>query len=363
MTGIGKHFIVGIQGTKLTEAEKSLWKEIRPLGVIIFRRNISQSPDWQKHLRELITELKELSAREEFVSSIDHEGGRVHRLSPPITAFQPANSWRENSFAVGAAMGKELNSLGINLNFAPSFDVLTEPTNIVIGKRAFSSDANEVLKSGLKFLDGLESEGVLGCAKHFPGHGGTVSDSHHELPVVATSQNDLFERELVPFKGYIDSGRELIMTAHVLYNALDAENPGTLSKKILTGLLRDKLGYKGAIITDALDMRALEGISEAEVAEKFISAGGDLFCVCQDTQDKKVDGRRLSPIEAAALYAESLSSNISLKAQLERSATAIDRFLTQFRKVCDKKAVELTNEDYQRHAALNNSLSDSITKA
>jgi len=352
MQEIGKHFIVGVQGTALSDEERSLWRKLRPLGTIIFGRNISKGATWRQELSELIRELREISGRPEFVASIDHEGGRVHRLSDPITKFPAAKNWHENSFAIGAAMGKELASLGINLNFAPSLDVLTEPRNTVIGERAFSDQPERVQQLGLEFLDGLESEGVLGCAKHFPGHGGTIEDSHRELPVVETAREILEKQELVPFKAYVDSGRELIMTAHVVYKNIDADNPATLSKPILTTLLRESLGFKGAIITDALDMGALSGISEAEVATKFLKAGGDLFCVCQDTNDKNKSGQKISPIAAAKIYADALVEHVDLAPDLKRSSESISRFISKLQQVQKNAGTEFTETDRERHQEL-----------
>lgn len=359
MNDIGKHFIVGVQGVELTAAERSLWKELRPLGVIIFRRNISKEEHWRDDLKRLISELRALSGRAEFIASIDHEGGRVHRLSPPVTQFPAAQNWRDYSYEVGAAMGSELAGLGINLNFAPSFDVLTEPKNTVIGARSFSSNPEEVSKRALAFLDGLESQAVLGCAKHFPGHGGTLADSHHELPRVDTPREILEKQELVPFKNYIASGRKLIMTAHVVYKALDPKNPATLSRDILTDLLRHKLGFDGAIITDALDMGALSGINENEVAKKFVQAGGDIFCVCQDTNDKNASGEKISPIQSAKLYADALSSSDELITELSRSTKAIDCFIKQLKLISAGVEQKDRTTNFEKHSQLVKLIADS----
>ena len=355
MADIGKHFIVALQGSKLTDAERALWKELRPLGTIVFKRNVPQGAGWQQQLRDTLTELRELSGRQEFIASIDHEGGRVHRLFEPVTHFPAAALWSDLSYEVGAAMGSELSDLGFNLNYAPSMDVLVEPRNTVIGNRSFSSNAEEVTKQSLKFLDGMEAHGVLGVAKHFPGHGATVEDSHRELPRLQISKETLEHRELLPFKAYIESGRKLIMTAHIVFEALDPENPATLSTKILRDLLRGELGYDGAIITDALDMSALAAYSEAEVAAKFIRAGGDLFCVCQDTNDKFNQGVKLSPIQSALRYAEALTNNSELQELLAESHRAIERFLKTLRFV-EKSADRLQNVNYAAHAALKESI-------
>lgn len=348
MTTLGQHFIVGFAGVELSDEERSLWRKLRPLGTIIFKRNILPEVNWDEKLKETLQELKELSGRETFVVSIDHEGGRVHRLIEPVTHFPPAAAWNDESEAVGRAMGKELQYLGVNLDFAPSFDVLVESRNKVIGDRAFSSDPELVSKRAMEFLKGLETEGVLGCAKHFPGHGGTIEDSHEVLPSVDTSKELLFKRELLPFKRYIDSGRTLIMTSHVLFKSIDPERPATLSQKILKDLLRQELGYKGAIITDALDMGALSGFSPGDVAQGFIEASGDLFCVCQ-----LKDGL---PIQAALTFAEELErrslSNAKLKAMLEESKPRIALFEDTLR-IVSTSAVKSITLEYPGHHALN----------
>jgi len=345
---LGKHFIVGFSGPVLTAEERELWKKYSPLGCIIFKRNISTAPDWQETLRGTVQELKELSGRSDFIVSIDHEGGRVHRLTSPVTHFPAPRHWNEHAREVGAAMGEELHALGITLDFAPSFDLLVEPKNKVIGDRSFGPSADRSGRLALEFLDGLESRGVMGCSKHFPGHGGTVEDSHEVLPKVDTSRELLDQRELVPFRMFIESGRQLVMTAHVIFDSLDTENPATLSRKILNDLLRVEMGFQGAIITDALDMGALGGFSPGEVAEKFLRASGDLFCVCQ--------AKNRLPIQSAAEFIAGLAdrSNSELETELALSAKRIDRLLESQRKIL-ASAVS-GDASLQLHAQLNQQL-------
>lgn len=281
MEDFGIHFLVGLTGTTLEKPEADFLAKLRPAGIILFLRNIEQTPDWPVKLHKLIQDARDVVQRPGFVVSIDHEGGRVHRLMPPVTQFPPAVTWREHSKAVGRAIGSELRALGFNLNFAPVLDVLREPTNRVIGERAFSNSPTEAARFALEFLDGMESEGVLGCGKHFPGHGATVADSHLELPICSLSRSELESCELIPFKEYLKRNPPLMMTAHVLFPKLDTENPGTVSWRIISGLLRKELGFRGAVISDALEMGAMSHLSREEMAIKILRAGGDLLMIAQ----------------------------------------------------------------------------------
>ncbi len=338
---IGSHFIVGFAGAELSDAERRLWSELRPAGTIIFKRNLAAGDRWPETLHQTLAELRDLSGREDFIVSVDHEGGRVHRFREPITHFPPPAAWTDSPKAIGAAMGRELRDLGVNLNFAPSFDLLVEPLNKVIGDRSFGPDPAESSRKALLFLEGLESEGVLGCAKHFPGHGGTVGDSHEMLPRVSTPIEVLRERELVPFRDYVASGRQLIMTAHVLFDQIDPASPATLSNPILQGILRDQLGFAGVIITDALDMKAVSGMPERNVAESFMRASGDLFCVCQGPEPKSPESMntstRMLPIEAALNFADGLSTSASqapdLSLLIVKSQERIALFLAHLRAI------------------------------
>lgn len=201
--------------------------------------------------------------------TIDQEGGIVARITSPATEF-PGNmalgATRDKDLArkQGEILGRELRALGINVNFAPTVDVNTNWENPVIGVRSISSDENLVGELGTAQILGMQSQGVSATAKHFPGHGDTVTDSHLGLPVVTYDRATL-NRHLVPFQKAIDAGVDMIMTAHIIVNAIDPDMPGTLSKKVLTDLLRTEMGFKGIITTDALDM---EGAQLAVMSEQ-----------------------------------------------------------------------------------------------
>jgi beta-N-acetylhexosaminidase len=181
---------------------------------------------------------------------------------------------------VAAAMGDELRAMGFNLDFAPVADVDSNPRNPVIGDRSFGRDPAEVSKHVVAFADGLQSQGIIACVKHFPGHGDTDVDSHKALPVVDKDVRDLENLELIPFKAAVDAGIDMVMTSHVLFPALDEDHPATMSRAVLHGLLRERLGYSGVVISDDLEMKAVrDRWSIRVVLEKASEASVDLFCI------------------------------------------------------------------------------------
>ncbi len=274
---LGQHFIVGFLGPQITPEEERLLAALRPSGIILFGKNISAGPDWQAELQKLITRARTICERDDFFVSIDHEGGRVCRFPDPITRFPAARFWGAWAARVAEVMGTELSTLGFNLSFAPVLDVHSDEQNPVIGPRALSSDPVEVAALGLEYYRALESSGVLACGKHFPGHGATTVDSHFELPRLDITQETLETRELLPFQLAVEDGIGMIMSAHVLFPNLDPDYPATLSPVILDQLLRTQLGFKGVIITDDLEMKALAKYSPAEKAVLGILAGNDIL--------------------------------------------------------------------------------------
>lgn len=220
--------------------------------------------------------------------AVDQEGGLVQRVRAPATQWPPMMAHdglgaddEKVAEQVGLAIGQELRALGFDIDFAPVLDVHTNPANPIIGERAFGRDAETVARRALAFARGLDAAGVLACGKHFPGHGDTETDSHLELPRVDHDWDRLEKVELLPFRRAALAGMPMIMTAHVVFAALDAHRPATLSEQVVTGLLRGKLGYRGVIVSDDLDMRAIAGhmgIDHAAVAA--IRAGCDVLLLC-----------------------------------------------------------------------------------
>jgi beta-N-acetylhexosaminidase len=280
---LGQLFMVGIPSPTLDGSTRELLSDLQPGGVILFRRNYTD-PDT---LATVCDEIHSLFVHSQPLIGLDHEGGRVHRLDPPFTHFPPtANLGRIGSPAlaqqVGRAMGRELRSVGVDINFAPVLDVLTNPSNTVIGDRAFASDPEQVGLLGCAFARGLREGGVIPCGKHFPGHGATSVDSHTDLPRDERSEDELARIDLSPFRQAIAEGISMVMTAHVLYPALDPDFPATLSASIIDGLLRRRLNFHGVIITDDLEMGAIvRHFTVERAAVDALRAGADLLLICQ----------------------------------------------------------------------------------
>ncbi|OGQ16625.1 MAG: hypothetical protein A3B70_07755 [Deltaproteobacteria bacterium RIFCSPHIGHO2_02_FULL_40_11] len=278
---VGQMFIVGFQGTTVTDDLKKLIQDYYIGGVILFRPNL-ESP---QKIAELTNEIQSLSKTPLFVS-IDQEPGQIKRLQEPFTYFcSPTELARTGSpkisFDVGYAMAREMRAVGINYDFAPVVDVNTNPQNPIIGKRAFGSDPEEVAKIATAFARGLQRGGVIACAKHFPGHGDTQKDSHKELPYVKETVEQLKSREWIPFSQCIKGGIETVMTAHIMNENIDPEFPATLSKKTLD-YLRGELRFSKAIVTDDLEMKAIiDNYSIEDACMKAVGAGCDFLLICQ----------------------------------------------------------------------------------
>jgi beta-N-acetylhexosaminidase len=228
--------------------------------VMLFRPNVVGGPT---QVAALVRALRSAAPPDApLVVAADQEGGVVQRLRDPLTVWPPMLAVGDAGDAarteqVGRAVGAELAALGIGWDLAPVLDVHTNPANPVIGDRAFGRTPEAVIVHALAFWRGLRAAGVLGCGKHFPGHGDTRTDSHHELPVVDHDQGRLGAVELLPFAAAVRGGAEALMTAHVMYPALDPALPATLSRPILTELLREELGFSGLLVSDDLGMKAV----------------------------------------------------------------------------------------------------------
>jgi beta-N-acetylhexosaminidase len=269
----------GFEGT--TAPEWLLRRLDEGLGsVALFSRNI-ESPE---QLAKLTAQLREV--RPDVLVAADEEGGDVTRLEARGGSSFPGNlalgavDDAELTRSVAAELGRRLAACGVNFNWAPSADVNSDPDNPVIGVRSFGAEAWRVARHTAAYIEGLQSAGVAACTKHFPGHGDTAVDSHHALPRVDVPLATLRTRELMPFRAAIAVGTKAVMSAHLLVPAIDPDLPGTLSRAVLTGLLREELGYDGLIVTDGIDMGAIAdtyGIERGTVLA--LAAGADAICV------------------------------------------------------------------------------------
>lgn len=285
----GQALIVGFQGTQAPpETLRAALSAGEVGGVILFSRNIEPEDTDYETLRGLLSAIQSAAPVDgpaPFIS-VDQEGGRVRRLRRVVTEVPPAGELAAQMTAdqiasLSEALATDLADLGFNLNFAPVLDVFTNPANTVIGDRAFGSDPARVVKLAGAWAVGHTIAGVVPCGKHFPGHGDTVADSHFELPTVRHDLASLRQRELLPFRRAARAGVPMLMTAHLHVPAIDAEHPMTLSRAALTDLLRDELGFKGVVITDDLEMKAVsERYSIEEMVTLGLEAGVDIFLIC-----------------------------------------------------------------------------------
>jgi len=282
---VGNHFLIGLRPSPvLDDHDRALLGDLRPAGVILFKSNFRHDlpyKTWLESHARLITDIRAATGRARMLIAIDHEGGRVCRTPPPITRFAYAARWPEQAARVGRAMGRELASLGINLNFAPVLDIHTNPANPVIGERAFGQTADSVIAAALTFMQAMQAGKVIACGKHFPGHGDTSIDSHLGLPSQTPGLDALRVRELKPFAAAIDSGLSMILLAHMLYPAVDPDAPVALSRRFATGILREELGFAGVAISDDIGMGAMKGLFDnPKSAVRLIQSGCDMVMVC-----------------------------------------------------------------------------------
>ena len=289
---VGQVFMLGFEGTTVNASNKALIQGLHLGGVTLFARNIDNGPQ----LARLDAELQTIADPLPLFISVDQEGGLVVRVTDGATIF-PGN------MAVGAtgdptlakkvaeASANELLAMGVNMDLAPVVDVNTNPLNPVIGVRSFGSNVDLVSQFGTETIKGVQSSGVSAVAKHFPGHGDTDVDSHRDLPVVPHPLDRLQSLEFLPFKSAMQAGVDGIMTAHLYLPAIEPQQdlPATLSRTVLTGLLRDQLGYQGLILTDALDMDAIKkDRTAAEAAVQAFEAGADMLLIAGITAEDRL---------------------------------------------------------------------------
>ena len=286
----GQMLMIGFEGTTLNRETEDLIRNHHVGGLILFSRNYENPVQ----LHTLIRNLQEVAASTStglpLFISVDQEGGRVARLTEPFTKYPPLcclGHAQSESLAsrFGRALATELKDVGINMDYAPVLDVHTNPENPIIGDRAIASDPQTVARLANAFIQGFRDAGVIPVGKHFPGHGDTHIDSHLDLPTVQRDAATLEAVELLPFKKTIARGLEVIMTAHVIYTAWDETNPATFSKTILQNILRQQLGFEGIIMSDDLEMKAVDNYYDFEALPRLgINAGLDMFMICNNTE-------------------------------------------------------------------------------
>ncbi|MFM2409574.1 MAG: hypothetical protein RL481_402 [Pseudomonadota bacterium] len=294
-----KPVIFGLSGLTLTDDERALFVASEPAGYILFKRNIED----RGQLRALTDSLRELHGRDDVPILIDQEGGRVTRMKPPTWPEFPAGAALDALYDVSAmtaieaarvnaeALALMLAECGINVNCLPLLDVRVPETTPAIGDRAMGSDPMRVAALGRAVLDGLNRGGVVGVVKHMPGHGRAIVDSHHELPTVSVSKEEL-EQDFSPFRTL--NNAPMGMTGHIVFEAYDRDRPATMSPIIIQQVIRDEIGFDGLLMSDDLDMNALSGDVPTR-AVACIEAGCDLALNCWGRFDEMVEIVRRLP--------------------------------------------------------------------
>ncbi|KAL1956105.1 hypothetical protein VTO42DRAFT_7624 [Malbranchea cinnamomea] len=351
---IGQLFIVGFDGTTASEDIKTLIRPPYNVGsIILFERNIESAEQLIALTNELQQTAKDAGHTRPLLIGIDQENGLVTRVKPPVAAQLPggmalgATGSADDARRVASATGELLSALGINMNYAPCCDVNSEPANPVIGVRSPGDDGTYVGKISSAIAQGLRENGVVPCAKHFPGHGDTTVDSHYGLPVIPKSKDALESCELIPFRRVAAEGIEAVMTAHIVVPSVDDSNlPASLSKNWMN-ILRDKLQYNGLIVSDCLEMDAVRaGYGTEKGAAMAIGAGTDCAMICHTF---KVQVGAMEEV-----YNASKSGTIPLD-QISKSVTRVsqlkDRFLS-WEKCLGTRQVQSFHDLRQKHQAL-----------
>jgi beta-N-acetylhexosaminidase len=312
---LSQMFMVGIPDVELDKSTQTFLREYRPGGVIYFAHNY-ESPALTYELSESVQATREKSSLPLFIA-VDHEGGKVQRFMRPFTHFPESNiigaiDSPKLAFQVAEVMARELSAVGVNIDFHPLCDIHTRPSNPIIGKRAFGSDPELVERIASAMVRGFIAEGMVSTIKHFPGHGDTTVDSHKALPKVDQTWNQLLERELKPFIRCIKGRVDMIMTAHIQNDSLDAVYPATLSYTTLTSKLRKELRFQKIIITDDMQMDAITKHYGADEAIALaIKAGNDILLyrdleqgqIAMDTAFKFLASGRIEAADVEASYA------------------------------------------------------------
>ena len=341
---VSQLLVAGIEGTQLGQDAVQAVQDYQVGGVILFGRNVESA--WQ--LAELTNGLKDLNGDyTPLFLCVDQEGGRVDRMPPEVERTPSAWSVGQTldtegvGAAYGALLAEECAAFGFNMDFAPSLDIWSNPDNTVIGDRAFGNDWEWTAFFGMSAVESMEEQGgVIPVVKHFPGHGDTSVDSHVALPVVDKSLEELWQSELVPFNMTLNQedyfgaqagpSAPAVMVAHILLSQVDPDYPASLSHRVVTGLLREEMGFDGVVCTDDLTMGAVSntyGMGEAAVLA--VEAGCDLLLVChgadnltaaRDALLEAADSGRLSPERLD----ESVKRILSLKAEYGLTNDPVD---------------------------------------
>lgn len=314
---VSQMFVVSFFGSVMTEPAEELLSTWQPGGVVFLPSNVENPAQITRLTNEIQQILVDSGGFPAFIT-LDQEGGLISRLGDgftrwPAPALLTATQNPELAYQFGKALAEEMQAVGLNMNLAPVADLQTNSDNPIIGRRSFGSDPEMVSPILKAVIQGMQENGILATVKHFPGHGDTNADSHIELPVLSYSEYELLNRELIPFNAAISVGVESVMVAHISFPKIEGntETPASLSYTIITKLLRERLGFQGLVITDALDMDAIDTVySPGEAAIRAIQAGNDLVLIGAHV-GAKTQGQAMQKVVDAVRNGEISESRIN----------------------------------------------------
>lgn len=354
---VGQLLIAGFSGTEISQETAILIQDYHVGGLILFSRNVESV----QQLTDLTNGLKGQNIEDvPLFLSIDQEGSLVNRM--PAEVDRAPNAWvvgqlttEENrgvvAEAFGSLLGLQCQSFGIQLNFAPSLDIWSNPQNTVIGQRAFDDQAEVVAELGSAAAYGMMEQGVIPVVKHFPGHGDTAEDSHTSLPVVTKTLEELETMELIPFRQAIDdvsgtgdSPIPAVMVGHILLTELDPDHPASLSQAVVQGLLREELGFEGVVFTDDMTMGAITQVTDlGEGVVQAIQAGCDVVLVCHDAENVRLAYQALlDAVASGRISQERLEESVRRILQLKYDYQLSDNPVEQ----PDVAALNQATEDF-----------------
>jgi beta-N-acetylhexosaminidase len=287
---IGQRLMVGFNGTDLNEDLRHLIKELSPGGIILFKRNLESPDQIQRLCRDAQQYVADCGLPPLFIA-IDQEGGCVSRLPAPYTQFEgnPAMRGEEDARRFAEITGAELSDAGFNMNMAPVLDIAPSDCNSIMAERAFGPDPGWVSRLGNVVIEGLQRQRIMAVAKHFPGIGRTVLDSHTDLPSLAADYESLMAFDLLPFREAIKHRVVGMMLSHIIYEGIDPKWPASLSRRIARDLLRRELNFDGLVLTDDLDMGAISGHFDIRTAiERVMHAGIDIALICHSIDKMQI---------------------------------------------------------------------------
>ncbi|WP_457553402.1 beta-N-acetylhexosaminidase [Desulfobacula sp.] len=281
----GQKLMLGFDGMELDNELKHIINDINACGIILFKRNIDSPEQLKRLCSDCQAYAKQCNLPPLFIA-VDQEGGVVARLKEPFTLFKgnPFIESVEDAKNFAAITGDELKQVGVNMNFAPVLDIAPQGKDSIMKDRAFKGDAKKVSHLGGQVIFTLQEKGIMAVAKHFPGIGRTIKDSHFHLPVLDIDVESLWQTDLVPFVEAKNQGVAGIMLSHILYPKLDNKWPASLSPFVVNDLLRIKMGYDGLVMTDDLDMKAIEHDIKTCMHQVLIS-GIDMALICHKGPD------------------------------------------------------------------------------